>query len=779
MNGRVAALLVRAGWPLAVVVAVLLVNFPALVHLVDVDPIGPLGFTATHVTGGYLSAGGFVKDADIGWTTQALGHRAALDWLHGTVPWWNPFEGIGSPLAAEMQAAAFFPPVLLMALTDGTLYFHIVLEVAAGLATWLLAREIGLSRPVSTVAGIAFALNGTFAWMWHAPANPICLLPLALFGVERAYRRPSSHTGWLVLALALALSIYAGFPETTWLDALLVGAWAVLRVCQSGRDGALRLVGRLALGGGTGLLLAAPLGVAFVGYLPEGLTGFHAATAGYVHLSAPEAPIIGLPYLYGPVAGFEAKYRSVGAYWSLIGGYVTAGSLAVALAGMAGKRERGLRILLGVFAAVVLMWAFGVEPFAKLTTIVPLMKHVSTDTYAAPIWELPVILLACLGLESFGAGWRVRAASGVSGAAVLGYGALVLTGVAGAMAAAESHATSAAHAWTVAMVCWAGSMVLLLSVLGALSRGGKVTRAIAGSLLVLDAMVMAFVPLLSAPRSVTLDTAAVTYLQDHAGLGRYYSFYVFHANYGGYFGVGQIDTTDNPVPKTWAAEIAKLAPDMTPYRFDGRDTTAGGPTAAQDALDNLAAYEAIDVRYFVVADSNRIFGPGPSYPDGLRAVYDDGFVTVLALPDPTPFFTSLGGPCTLTPSGSDQVVADCSAAATLVRSELYLPGWVASVNGKAVPVASYQDLEMSVPLPAGHDGVAFSYAPPHTTPAVAAFLLGVLVLVGVPAGSAWRRRRRPRLHARGGRSGTVVNPEPGASDLPGSSEHGSSADGPP
>jgi hypothetical protein len=40
-----------------------------------------------------------------GWTSQALGHLAALDWLHGTVPWWNPFEGLGAPLIWEPGGA--------------------------------------------------------------------------------------------------------------------------------------------------------------------------------------------------------------------------------------------------------------------------------------------------------------------------------------------------------------------------------------------------------------------------------------------------------------------------------------------------------------------------------------------------------------------------------------------------------------------------------------------------------------------------------------------------
>ena len=39
-------------------------------------------------------------DPNVGFTTQALGHLAAEDWLHGVIPWWNPYSGIKLPLAA-------------------------------------------------------------------------------------------------------------------------------------------------------------------------------------------------------------------------------------------------------------------------------------------------------------------------------------------------------------------------------------------------------------------------------------------------------------------------------------------------------------------------------------------------------------------------------------------------------------------------------------------------------------------------------------------------------
>lgn len=65
-------------------------------------------------------AGSQTIDANVGWTAQALGRLAAQMWQHGHIPLWNYDEGLGQPLAGEMQSAALFQPfILLQLLPDG------------------------------------------------------------------------------------------------------------------------------------------------------------------------------------------------------------------------------------------------------------------------------------------------------------------------------------------------------------------------------------------------------------------------------------------------------------------------------------------------------------------------------------------------------------------------------------------------------------------------------------------------------------------------------------
>ena len=167
---------------LAIAAVVVVANAASLLALSDPNPLGPRSGLVSGVTPGLLP-GERAIDPNDGFTSQALGHRAALDWLHLRLPWWNPYEGTGAPLAGEMQSAALFPPTLLTLLANGQVYEHVLLELLAGVSTYLLLRRIALGRWASAAAAIAFALNGTFAWIAHAPVNAVALIPALLLGV--------------------------------------------------------------------------------------------------------------------------------------------------------------------------------------------------------------------------------------------------------------------------------------------------------------------------------------------------------------------------------------------------------------------------------------------------------------------------------------------------------------------------------------------------------------------------------------------------------------------
>ena len=105
---------------LGVAVVPLLMALVQAVGFCRDDPALYFGYISLGTSSGWLTGYPHI-DGDIAYTTQALGHLAAVDWLRGVVPWWNPYSGIGLPLAGEYQPAALFPPTLLMALPNGSI----------------------------------------------------------------------------------------------------------------------------------------------------------------------------------------------------------------------------------------------------------------------------------------------------------------------------------------------------------------------------------------------------------------------------------------------------------------------------------------------------------------------------------------------------------------------------------------------------------------------------------------------------------------------------------
>ena len=106
-------------WPAALIVGLpLLVALPQLGGLVLADPIHYTPAVSAAYQPGFLRGSPYI-DPNSGFTTQALGVRAALEWLQGNVPWWNSYSGVGLPLAAEYQPAAFFPLTFLLLLPLG------------------------------------------------------------------------------------------------------------------------------------------------------------------------------------------------------------------------------------------------------------------------------------------------------------------------------------------------------------------------------------------------------------------------------------------------------------------------------------------------------------------------------------------------------------------------------------------------------------------------------------------------------------------------------------
>jgi hypothetical protein len=722
---------------LLIVLAVLAANALYVTGVLDPNPMNQVSGLTTAVTHG-PSPGVDAIDPNSGFTAQALGHRAVLDWANGHVPWWNHYEGVGSPLAGEMNAAALFPPVVFMAASNGHLWFQFLLELVAGLATYFLLRRFTRSQWAATAGGIAFALNGTFAWFSHSPVNPIAFLPVIVLGLEQAREAvlEGRRGGWALLAVGLSLSIYAGFPETCFIDGCLVAVWLLARLVVMPERRS-RFLLRSGVGVVVGLLLAAPILVAFVTYLPHAYVGAH--NGAYALASFPRAvtPQLFFPYIFGPLFAFNQNDHTglLARLWA--GGYLTTGLFALAVVGLTGRRYRVLRLFLGGWVLLALGKTLGFWLPTHLVNLVPGIKAAAFYVYAAPSWEFAVIVLAALGFDQI-----VSARTRWPLAVCIGLAALVLVVIVHAALPTARLIEGAPHArlWTDASVLWGLAVVVAIAVIAfALPQRWRPLPLLA--VLALDGGALFAVPTLAGVRSASVDTAPVTFLQQHLGLERFYTLGPITPDYGSYFGIRSINVNDTPVPKLWAHYIeTKLDRNVNPILFAGwTRLSATGPTAAQELVANLPNYEAVSVKYVLVPHGMTL----PITP-ALPVVFSDQLVDIVRLPATAPYYTASDPRCRVRGSEADRVKVTCPAPATVTRRELYMPGWTATVNGRGVPVHEAMHLVQSVPVPAGRSTVTFAFAPRGTLLAAVVFLAGIgCVVVSVVRGVRQRRRTGP------------------------------------
>jgi hypothetical protein len=729
---------------IVIVAGVLLANMLFLTKVRDPNPLlTRSGLVATEEPG--WAPGHQTIDPNDGFTAQALGHAAASQWLNGSVPYWNHYEGVGSPLAGEMQSAALFPLVLLLHFADGLLYMHVLLQILAGIATYLFLRRLHLSRWAATGAGLAFACNGTFAWLTNAVFNPIAFLPLLMLGIEMAFDESglTRRRGAVVIALALAGSLSSGFPETAYLSALFAYSWGALRLWQHRRTWSNHLP-ILALGSFAGLFLAAPVLAAFTGYLPYANVGIH--TGNYGTLPSFGLHSFVLPYLYGPIFGFLdfATDDRLLVWWSNIGGYLAGTILVLAVAALFSRRARALKVFLVVWIVLAMSRIYGFGRLGEVLGYVPAVPMIAFYRYGTLIVEFAALILAAMAFDHIverSASRRVVALVAAFCGGLVVFSALSAGPDLASIVAAPHH-----RIWIAASVGWALLSILVVGVACWLP-GRRQRGLVLFGVVAIDALVLFMVPQISTTgnRMQQLDTAPVQYLQAHAGLASTYSMAALQPNYGSYFGVRLININDLPIPQSYHDYISNhLDANVDPVVFTGANRTdPNGPTTKDEFFTNLLSYEEVGVKFVMVP--NGMISDSESSNHRLTLVFTGATQSIFELPDPKPYFQVEAGDCETHPDSYDQVRMSCQGEATLVRREQFMPGWSAEADGTPLAITRTGEIFQSVTVPAGQSTVVFRYQPPHTRAAWALWFLAALCLIGItPAVSERLARLRHR-----------------------------------
>lgn len=687
-------------------------------------------------------------DPNEGFVSQSLGVASAKQLIHGKLPIWNSNEGVGAPLAGEMQSGALFVPFnILLLLPGGWLIFHIVLEILAGVGTYLFLRKLKLDNWVAIVGGSLFAMNGTFAWLTNAIFNPIAFLPWMLLGLELIRDESTNKKfgyGWIVLAVALAYSIYAGFPEVAYLDGLLVAVWAAVRIVKLNRVRKKRYAARVVLGGSVGVVLALPAIYLFYTYMktvPE--IGIHVNTDGLA-LGLNALPHYFLAYIYGFIFDTQQQLTN----WGGIGGYVTVLFIPIALFGLFYKKiPQSARIALGVVALVGILRMFGTPVVTFLFDKLPLMSSIAVYRYISVMIAMAIIILAAFGLQYLAHERLSRKIIAiVFGAFTIVFGWLSYIGL--------SQPDFLSHAdqlhWFLALASiiiplalgWIGFIILLF-------KKYRIAAYFLGMALIIYSLVLFIVPqLMSPPRKINYmeDNDAVQYLRSNIGMSRYFATDdKLRPNYSSYYGLASINTENLPVPATWNKFVTTKLDHSIPSAivFNG-----GTETSYDEFMVNLANYEAIGVKYLTLSSQSP--NVARLSVDHLTAVYRGPLITIAKTPNSAAYFSAPG--CTMMPVSRNEVKTDCAKPSQLTRQELFFPGWNAEVDGHRVKITSggIDNLFQKLSLSAGRHTVTFNYWPSYLAIVLVVFVLTVSAITAYILRLIFTKRMTKTKTNRGG-----------------------------
>ena len=181
-----------------------------------------------------------------------VSHRA---YARGEWPLWNPYQGFGAPLGANMSSAVFDPLLLAVHAHPTPLTWDLSIIgafILGAAAAYLFGRVLGLRVVPAVVSSAAFSLSGWFfLYSNNAFSRSYVLLPVLFLMVELSLR---SRRLWPVLALGLTVaeSIYMGMPEASFFVIGSAAIYAAARLVQERTTVPMRIsVARL---GGASLL---------------------------------------------------------------------------------------------------------------------------------------------------------------------------------------------------------------------------------------------------------------------------------------------------------------------------------------------------------------------------------------------------------------------------------------------------------------------------------------------------------------------------------------------
>ncbi len=341
---------------------------------------------------------------DVAWYFYPVRLYTLSELAHGTFPFWTPHVAFGFPLYADIEAAVFYFPSLLMGLLFGSgvwaLELQLILYVAlGGVGMYGLLRHLGSSVLAALFAGAAWLLSGVL-WAHSLHVSIIqsaAWLPLVLWTFDQCLARGKIR--WAALSGALLALVFLGGHPQIWayvVIALAVWGGVHARPITRNGPGLGRMLGFFALTMFTALGLAA-LQLIPAAELSRVSVRYHVSETFLFEDALPPDHLLTLllPLAFHGTGG----WRSVDEFHAYMG--VT----PLLLAGAALIRGRGPRIMT---AAILLLLSIplALGLYRPLVGWVPGLEYFRVPARALLLFDFAVAFLAGLGVDVVARGER-------------------------------------------------------------------------------------------------------------------------------------------------------------------------------------------------------------------------------------------------------------------------------------------------------------------------------------------------------------------------------------
>ena len=323
----------------------------------------------------------------------------------GEIPLWNPYQGIGMPLAAQITQEAFFPYRVLEDVSPVWTWDYFLLGRLwiAGFFTFLFLRQLGLSCMASLLGGIFYMFSGAFVWHINREdiADTAITVPILLLSLERLMQRQLyKEIAFSAGAFGVVLSTQ---PEATPWILLLGFCYILVKGIAAGinmKTLILLLTVPFLLGMGISAILWWPfLDMALCSQTLhlEGWMGTVGTNQAWSYKLSILFPTIFILPSWTRICPQNGCWDYLGGYTGVLPIYLTVLGLILVFV----SKERSFRrelIFFAGFAVAVLLKNFGIPPFIWLGHL-PIFNASFSQRWGGCVWTFSFAVAAAIGLE--------------------------------------------------------------------------------------------------------------------------------------------------------------------------------------------------------------------------------------------------------------------------------------------------------------------------------------------------------------------------------------------